>query len=57
MTQSVSHETIYQAVYLVPRGELRTELIAQLRRRHAKRMPRAQGTNRKGGNIVNLACP
>ncbi|MBK6714297.1 MAG: IS30 family transposase [Burkholderiales bacterium] len=54
MTQSVSHETIYQAVYLVPRGELRTELIAQLRRSHAKRMPRARGTNRKGGNIVNL---
>lgn len=29
-TQRVSHETIHQAVYLVPRGELRTELIAQL---------------------------
>ena len=54
LSQSVSHETIYQAVYLVPRGELRTELIAQLRRSHAKRMPRARGTSRKGGNIVNL---
>ncbi|MBK6718078.1 MAG: IS30 family transposase [Burkholderiales bacterium] len=54
LSQRVSHETIYQAVYLVPRGELRTELIAELRRSHAKRMPRARGTSRKGGNIVNL---
>jgi IS30 family transposase len=53
-TQHVSHETIYQAVYLVPRGELRTELIAALRQSHAKRMPRARGTSRKGGNIANL---
>lgn len=29
-TQRVSHETIYQAVYMVPRGELRIEIIAQL---------------------------
>jgi IS30 family transposase len=27
----VSHETIYSAVYLVPRGELRKELIGCLR--------------------------
>ena len=53
-TQRVSHETIYQAVYMVPRGELRTEIIGQLRQSHAKRMPRARGTSRKGGNIANL---
>ena len=53
-TQCVSHETIYQAVYMVPRGELRTEIIAQLRQSHTKRMPRARGTSRKGGNIANL---
>lgn len=52
-TQHISHETIYQAVYLVPRGELRTEIIAALRQSHAKRMPRARGTSRKG-NIANL---
>lgn len=53
-TQRVSHETIYQCVYLVPRGELRTALIAELRRSHAKRMPRARGTSRKGGNIAHM---
>ena len=52
-TQHVSHETIYQAVYLVPRGELRTQIIAALRQSHAKRMPRARGSSRKG-NIANL---
>ncbi|MDZ7857355.1 IS30 family transposase [Sphaerotilus sp.] len=45
---------IYQAIYMVPRGELRTELIGELRRSHTKRMPRARGTSRKGGNIANL---
>ncbi|HEY4294617.1 MAG TPA: hypothetical protein VGM71_16505, partial [Luteibacter sp.] len=27
----VSHETIYNAIYLIPRGELRKELVASLR--------------------------
>lgn len=52
-TQCVSHETIYQAVYLVPRGELRTQIIAALRQNHAKRLPRARGSSRKG-NIADL---
>jgi IS30 family transposase len=52
-SQRVSHETIYQAVYMVPRGELRTQIIEALRQSHAKRMPRARGTSRKG-NIANL---
>jgi IS30 family transposase len=38
----VSHETIYTAIYAMPRGELRTEVIGWLRFAHAKRRPPAQ---------------
>ena len=52
-TQRVSHETIYNAIYLMPRGELRTQIIEALRHSHAKRLPRTRGSSRKG-NIANL---
>ncbi len=48
--QSVSHETIYQGIYLLPRGQLRSELIDCLRRARAKRMPRSRGKAR--ANII-----
>ena len=38
----VSHETIYTAIYAMPRGASRTEVIGWLRLGHAKRRPRAQ---------------
>lgn len=44
----VSHETIYSAIYLMPRGELRTEVIGWLRFGHTKRKPRARGEDRRG---------
>jgi IS30 family transposase len=44
----VSHETIYTAIYAMPRGELRTEVIGWLRFGHAKRRPRARGEDRRG---------
>jgi IS30 family transposase len=44
----VSHETIYCAIYALPRGELRRELIAQLRFAHKARMPRTRGKDRRG---------
>lgn len=44
----VSHETIYSAIYLMPRGELRTEVIGWLRFGHAKRRPRSRGDDRRG---------
>lgn len=44
----VSHETIYTAIYAMPRGELRTEVIGWLRFAHAKRRPRARGEDRRG---------
>lgn len=46
---SVSHETIYCAIYAMPRGFLRTELITLLRKSHKVRMPRARGTSRSRG--------
>jgi len=44
----VSHETIYTAIYAMPRGELRTQVISWLRFGHAKRRPRARGEDRRG---------
>ena len=44
----VSHETIYTAIYAMPRGELRTAVIGWLRFGHAKRRPRARGEDRRG---------
>jgi transposase, IS30 family len=54
---TVSHETIYCAIYAMPRGTLRTELISLLRKSHKARLPRARGSQRKGGlpNMKNIA--
>ncbi|WP_454056752.1 IS30 family transposase [Cupriavidus sp. Marseille-Q8015] len=46
--RNVSHETIYNAIYAYPRGELRRQLIACLRQGRAKRLPRSRGTDRRG---------
>ena len=45
--QRVSHETIYLALYALPRGELRRELLACLRQAHQVRRPRGRGTDRR----------
>ncbi len=44
----VSHETIYTAIYVQPRGELRSELVACLRQGRSTRKPRSRGTDRRG---------
>jgi IS30 family transposase len=41
---TVSHETIYCAIYAMPRGTLRAELIDLLRKSHKTRLPRARGS-------------
>ena len=46
--QRISHESIYSAIYVMPRGELRAELIALLRKGHKSRRPRAAGKDRRG---------
>src|SRR5437899_1391992 len=47
------HETIYQAIYMIPKGELRTDTIALLRFGHSKRRPRTRGCDRRG-QIPNM---
>ncbi len=46
---TISHVTIYCAIYAMPRGSLRTELVKALRKSHAGRLPRARGTSRFTG--------
>ena len=42
------HETIYAALYALPRGDLRRELLECLRQGRQKRRPRSRGTDRRG---------
>jgi transposase, IS30 family len=48
----ISHETIYQAVYVQSRGELRRQLTGYLRTARTKR--RAQGARGKRGQIKDM---
>jgi transposase, IS30 family len=52
-SMQVSHESIYQYVYVMPKGELRTEVLEYLRQGHKKRRPRARGKDRRG-SITNM---
>jgi IS30 family transposase len=47
-SKTVSHETIYNALYLHPRGELKREMIACLRHHNQVRKPRSRGVDRRG---------
>ena len=49
----VSHETIYTAIYLVPRGELRKELALGLRQGRSTRKPSSRGLEQRG-RIANM---
>ena len=53
----VSHETIYQALYVQGRGALRRELAAHLRTGRALRKPRRTGGERRGriAGMVNIS--
>lgn len=53
VTKHISHETIYAAIYIVPRGELRRTLIGCLRQHRKVRRAR-HVSGRKRGDIPNL---
>lgn len=53
MRKQLSPETIYAGLYVLPRGTLRTELLAVLRQARKARRPRARGTDRRG-QIPNM---
>jgi transposase, IS30 family len=53
----VSHETIYQTLYLQAKGELRTELTLALRQGRARRVPRSRAALSRGkiSGMVNIS--
>ncbi|MER6409500.1 IS30 family transposase [Streptomyces viridosporus] len=48
----ISHEAIYQALYIQGRGALKRELVACLRTGRALRVPRARSRQRAGGHVT-----
>jgi len=48
----ISHEAIYQALYIEGRGALKRELVACLRTGRALREPRARSRNKPGGHVT-----
>ena len=53
MGKHLSTETIYAGLYVLPRGALRSELLAALRQARKARRPRARGADRRG-HIPNM---
>jgi IS30 family transposase len=50
---NVSPETIYRYLYVMPKGELRSEVLQYLRQSRKKRRPRSRGKDRRG-SITNM---
>ena len=57
MQKHLSTETIYAALYILPRGALRSDLLAALRQACKARRPRSRGTDRRGQlpNMTSIA--
>lgn len=53
MRKQLSSETIYVGLYVLPRGTLRSDLLAALRQARKARRPRSRGTDRRG-QIPNM---
>ena len=51
-TMRISHEAIYQALYIQGRGALKRELVACLRTGRALRVPRARARQRATGHVT-----
>ena len=55
MTMQVSHEAIYQYIYVLPRGELKQTLIKALRQEHKyRRTQKTQKMEENRGKIANM---
>ncbi len=50
----MSHESIYQAVYLQPKGELKKQLVAGLRTQRRYRKGRSHSPDSGGSRIVDM---
>ena len=48
----ISHEAIYQALYIQGRGALKRELVACLRTGRALRVPRERSRNKAQGHVT-----
>ena len=48
MNKHLCHETIYAAIYVIPRGQLRRTFLACLRQHRKRRRARSRGTDRRG---------
>ena len=57
MRKQLSTETVYAGLYILPRGILRSELLAALRQARKARRPRARGIDRRGQipNMTSIA--
>lgn len=55
MAMQISHEAIYQYIYVLPRGELKQTLIKALRQEHKyRRTQKAQKPEENRGKIANM---
>jgi len=55
ITMKISHEAIYQYIYVLPRGELKQTLIKALRQEHKYRRTQKSGkTEEKRGKIADM---
>jgi IS30 family transposase len=56
MSMQISHEAIYQYIYVLPRGELKRRLIEALRQEHKYRHKQKTGSNTEEtrGKIANM---
>ncbi|MBC7414598.1 MAG: IS30 family transposase [Herminiimonas sp.] len=56
-SKTVSHDTIYDALYLHSRGELKQEMLACLRHHNQVRKPRRRGSNENTNSLLRQYMP